>query len=163
MYGLVNKLLHEFLVDEHGVELPEVDYDVFKPYDDAITADMLDAAVSSTTVSRDEILLGFGVYFIEAAFRFYPYLLRAHGQTLGELLCTLNRLHENARTIFLAYDPPSFVVESRGGLGYHIEYTSSRKGLEPLVEGLLVGCVRWFGEDFEVERNGSQFLLHKPQ
>lgn len=163
MYGLVNKLLQEFLVDEHGVELPEVDYDVFKPYDDSITTDLLDAAVASTSVSRDELLLGFGVYFIEAAFRFYPYLLRAHGQTLGDLLYNLNRLHDNARTIFVAYDPPSFVVESRGDLWYRIEYTSSRKGLEPFVEGLLVGCVRWFGEDFEVERNGSQFLLHKPQ
>lgn len=159
MYGLVNKLLHEFLVDEHGVDLPEVDYDVFKPYDDAVTAGMLDAAVASTTVSRDEILLGFGVYFIEAAFRFYPYLLRAHGQTLIDLLFNLDRLHENAKTIFLAYDPPSFTVDRLSDRSYLVTYNSHREGLEPFVEGLLVGCITWFGEDFTVTRRGNKFFL----
>jgi hypothetical protein len=103
-------------------------------------------------------LKGFGVYFIEAAFRFYPYLLRAHGQTFGDLLYNLNRLHDNARTIFLAYDPPRFSVVSTPG-GYIVTYTSNRKGLEPLVEGLLTGCILWFGENLTVTRRQNMFFL----
>ena len=165
MYGLVNKLLHDFLVDEHCVDLPQVDYDVFKQYEDSITFDLLNEGVTQTHATSEELLIGFGVYFIEAAFKFYPYLLRDHGQTLGDLLLNLNRLHRNAKQIFSAYSPPHFSVTPIGDTGYRVVYTSEREGLEPMVLGLLMGCVLWFDEDYTVTRIGdsNEFSLHRPE
>ena len=63
-----------------------------------------------------------------------------------EFLSNLNNMHQVISAQLKELVPPSFLCEKNDDGSITIHYYSSREGLEPFVEGLLIGVCNYFEE-----------------
>jgi hypothetical protein len=125
-------------------------------YPDGVTYALVAAAVAHTGFAADRLLREFGRHWIAYARRAgYEDLLRLVGRDLPDFLANLDAMHARLGLTFAGMDAPSFGVRPLGTEQLEVVYTSSRPGLAPFVEGLLLGLADFFGTEVDVRATGT--------
>jgi hypothetical protein len=168
MYGLINKAVRELIVVEFGSEtwdrvreraqVGEEDFVSMKQYDDAVTYSLVTAASDELGIPAETVLETFGSYWVKyVGADNYGHMMDAAGKTLPEFLMNLDQMHSRVMLTFPDLKPPSFQVTDQVGNRLRLHYYSARKGLAPLVVGLLNGLAEKFDTPIQVEqdREGS--------
>ncbi|MHC4908785.1 MAG: heme NO-binding domain-containing protein [Planctomycetota bacterium] len=157
MYGLVNKGLERYIEQECGNEHSKAivgaalgDVGTFvgmQSYDDSIMIDMLTRYCEVAERRPEDALEGFGRFWISYVIdEGYGDLLSATGDTLEELLESLDTMHTRLGRSFPSMAPPSFTLERQEDGDFHLHYRSSRSGFAPFVLGLIVGLCDMLNE-----------------
>jgi hypothetical protein len=168
MYGLVNQGLKDMVCLDAGqdtwmricqqVGLSHHDFDLMEPYDDALTAKLVAEIAAELNIDGPEVLTRFGKYWIKfTAHQGYGQIMDLFGKDFKTCLKNLNRMHGHMGSMMPGLKPPRFTVVDRGSSTLEIQYSSTRKGLAPMVHGLLIGLAEKFNEKAEIK-----LLLREP-
>jgi hypothetical protein len=126
-------------------------YEATSAYSDQEFADLIARTRELTGQTRREILTSLGAFTAEHVFtKLYPDYFVASGNTRSLLLSVEERIHEVVRATIPGAHPPRLHVRPFGRTGAMISYTSERR-LCDLLEGLVLGTARHFGERLAVE------------
>ena len=121
-----------------------------KSYPDLLTYDLVGIAAEELNTPANVLLEEFGKYWIlYTAEEGYRDILQIYGTDLPTFLTNLNRLHEQITLVMPNLKPPYFSSERIDDANYKLIYKSDRKGLKPMVVGLLYGL----GERFKMKIN----------
>jgi hypothetical protein len=149
MYGLVNSVFKESIVEKYGQQiwslikgdsLPD-DFDHFGHYDDQITEDIV-VKLNEITAKEPEVLLEeFGQYWIGYAKNSeYKRILEVYSTSSIHLIKSLDALHTRLAMAFENLDPPSFWTSELKDNYVLVHYQSKRTlPLEYFVVGLIKG------------------------
>lgn len=122
-------------------------------YDDAITMKLLSAAAERLNLSIPELLEQFGRHWIEyTEQKQFGRILDLAGSDLVSVLKNLDRLHAAVLAAMPSARAPSFTVTEVQDNSVILKYRSQRKGLEPLIKGLLLGLLNRFQLHGEVQQ-----------
>lgn len=101
---------------------------------------------------RATVLRRFGIFAGVSTFRLlFPAYYASHDGTFTFLLDIEQQIHEVVRRTVTAAVPPHLDVRPLSGGGVSITYTSSR-GLCELLEGLVVGVARFYGDAILIDQ-----------
>jgi hypothetical protein len=161
MYGMVNKAVVDLVCTKFGEatwqeikKRAECDIDVFvgmDGYPDALTYRLVAAASQVLGIPPAQVLEAFGEWWVlYTAKEGYGELLRASGRDFTEFLMNLDQLHARVGISMPELTPPSFQVTDLTGDTLRLHYYSRRKGLGPMVVGLLKGLSARFETPVEV-------------
>ena len=167
MYGLVNKAIHDLVMQEHGedaweeiaerADVDSVGFVSMDAYDDDVTYRLVGAASEILEVQASALLEAFGEFWVRYTAREgYGEMLDAAGTDFGAFLANLDGLHVRVGRVMPGLRPPSFAVQELGDDRFRVLYRSDRAGLEPMVVGLLRGLAAKFELDAEVEWDPQQ-------
>lgn len=163
MYGLVNRAIEQMVRRDHGEATWQrirqeagVEVDGFvsnSPYPDEITYRLVGASSRVLGAPADAVLRAFGEFWVlNTALESYGPLMRAGGRTAKEFLLKLPQLHARVQMIFPELRPPEFECSDVTDESLTLHYRTSRPaGLEPFVEGLLLGIGRMFDTPLTVK------------
>ena len=162
MYGMVNKAVRGLVLDAFGedawarihsnAEAP-ADFVAFEQYDDAVTYNLVGAAVEELQMSAEDVLKAFGNYWVaEIAMIAYADIMNQTGTSFVAFLKNLDHMHSRIQVTFPGYSPPSFRVKETGPGEVLLDYYSKREGLLPFVEGLLAGLATHFQQEITIEQ-----------
>lgn len=114
-------------------------------YDDEITFRLLSAAAERLDLPLPDLMEKFGRHWIEyIGQKQFGRLLDIAGRDLLSVLTNLDRLHAAVLAAMPQARVPSFTVVAAQNDSILLRYRSQRKGLEPLIKGLLVGLLNRF-------------------
>ena len=106
-----------------------------------------------------KVLRAFGRHWILfTAAEGYGGLLDITGSDLKTFLSNLNHMHSQVASSMLELEPPSFSVEELENGVLCVHYVTERKGLSPMVVGLLEGLAEKFSVSADVVQ--TQFVDH---
>jgi hypothetical protein len=165
MYGLVNQGVQDLVVQLGGEMLwaaikqrAGVEFETFvgmDVYPDEITGRLVLAVSEALEITPAEVLRAFGKHWILYTGRKgYGAVFETMGRTLPEFLGNLDAMHARLSLSMPHLEPPSFVCEQTGPNQLRLEYYSHRRGLAPMVVGLIDGL----GEVFGLEVRTKQIL-----
>ena len=166
MYGMVNKAFQGMVSNQYGEDKWDeiknkagVDSDFFismEQYPDEVSGKIVGAASEVLEMSPEQFLIQFGEFWITyAANSDYREIFDVSGNTFVELLQNLNDLHTRVGNIMHQLNPPSFKCTDIGNSSLRLHYYSSRKGLAPMVLGLLNGLATRFKTEIDVTHLAS--------
>ncbi|KAL1431397.1 hypothetical protein MTO96_014249 [Rhipicephalus appendiculatus] len=120
-------------------------------YADDVTFKLVQSASEVLEMSPDACLEALGCHFLYFCQQHgYDHILRVLGSNLTDFLTNLDNLHDHLASTYPGMSAPSFRV-SPGPMGsLHLHYCSERKGLHPIVKGLVKAVAREF---FDTEVN----------
>jgi hypothetical protein len=161
MYGLINKAVRGLVLEQFGDDVwarirtragvEDDDFLSMTSYDDAVTYDLVGAASAELGAPAEDILKGFGEYWVRyTAVEGYGQLLDSAGGDLTTFLSNLDQMHARVKLAFPELRPPRFRVSDATDAGLRLHYYSDRPGLAPLVVGLVHGLAARFGDQVEV-------------
>jgi len=167
MYGLVNRAIKEHVLAAAGAQawaeicldagLTDDHFVAMDPYDDAITYDLAASASKVLRAPVDEILVGFGRYWIlyTGAEGWGP-VLDMQGSSVAEVLGNLNSMHARLTSTMPSLVMPDFRVTRSDEDAIIFEYHSKREGLSPMVRGIVEGLAERCGERWDVTHTGHR-------
>ena len=161
MYGLVNKAIYDMVCDRFGEETwqkikqkAEIGVDNFlsmEPYPDDLTHRLVKAASEILGLSPGEIMQAFGEYWVQyTASHGYGDIMDMSSDNMTEFLENLDDLHARVGANFPQLQPPSFECSDQTEDSLNLHYHSTRKGLTPMVLGLLKGLGIRFNTEVEI-------------
>ncbi len=165
MYGLVNRAVKELIVSRAGVEAWQMvcntagvhidDFAAMESYDDDITYRLVGAASQVLDTPAEEILEGFGRYWIlyTGAEGWGP-ILDSQGSSVAEVIGNLNDMHVRIQATMPSLVMPRFQVTRTDDAAIRFEYHSERDGLAPMVLGLMKGLAERCDERWSVAQVG---------
>lgn len=150
MYGMVNKAIVQLITNRYGVDIQRqvlqkagVGHDEFismEQYEDRESVALVVASAEVLNKSPAEMLEEVGEYWIDFALDSdYGDLLYLAGDTLPEILVSLDDLHVRVGESFPALAPPSFWCTNIEENSLTLHYASKRDGLSSMVIGLIKG------------------------
>ncbi len=161
MYGMVNAAVRGLVLEAFGeaswktIHTKAGAPDSFAPmeaYDDAVTYNLVGAAVETLDMSAEAVLHAFGEYWVlKVAKVNYADLMAKTGLDFLDFVKNLDHMHQRIRTTFPDYRPPSFRVRVLDETRFQLDYYSEREGLLPFVEGLMSGLAQHFEVTIELE------------
>lgn len=161
MYGLVNKAIEGLVCDRFGEDTWQtiknkagVDIEAFvsmDAYDDDISYKLVGAASEVLGLPTDKILETFGQYWVlYTAREGYGEMLKMGGDNLCTFLQNLDNLHARVGLSFPKLKPPIFTCTDVKEDSLCLHYYSTRRGLGPMVIGLLKGLSDMFKTEIEI-------------
>ena len=167
MYGLVNKAIKDLVVENHGREkwleicamvgFEESDFISMSPYPDKLTYDLVGAASKVLNTDSSTILEAFGEYWIlYTAEQGYGDLLDLSGSSFTEFLGNLDMLHLRINNMMPELQAPLFSTQNETKNSIELLYKSHRKGLVPMLLGLIKGLGKRFEMVVEIEEVPSE-------
>lgn len=161
MYGLVNKAIADMVrtkFDEatwqtirQKAAVEDETFLSMEGYPDDVTHRLVKAGSEVLGLSPAEIMQAFGEFWVEfTAQEGYGELLDMSGEDLPEFLQNLDNMHARVGVSFPKLKPPSFESIEVDDNELTLEYRSERKGLAPMVVGLVRGLGNRFDTDVEV-------------
>ena len=162
MYGLVNKAIEGMVRDGHGdaawnrirekAGVQDVPFVSNEAYPDDVTYRLVAAASEELATPAEAVLKGFGEYWVlHTAVEAYGPMLRVAGRTFRDFMLYLPRFHVHVQTVFPELRPPDFVCENVREHSLDLHYYSPRPaGLEPFVEGLVLGLGKLFDTPVQI-------------
>jgi hypothetical protein len=156
MHGLIFTGFRAFVASEYPRIAHEVSTDqrhlVTEAYPDADFETVVSRTVELSGDSRRTVLRRFGIFTGISTFRLlYPAYYAEHDDTFSFLLDIEQKIHEVVRATVRQAAPPHLDIRPLSGGGVSIAYTSSR-GLCDLLEGLVVGVSRFYGDAVAIEQ-----------
>ena len=167
MYGLVNQAIEDLVRSGHGdavwtsvrerAGLDDGSFLSMSEYPDATTYSLVRAASEVLELSQQAILEAFGEYWVlYTSKKGYGEMLEMAGSTLPEFLMNLDELHTRLGVIMPHLQPPSFVCSEITEHSLVLAYYSNRRGLAPMVVGLVRGLGKRFDTPVTIERTGGR-------
>lgn len=167
MYGLVNKAVEDLVVSRFGEptweaikEKAGVDVEAFismQGYPDEVTYNLVAAASEILEIPAAAVLETFGEFWVTfTANEGYGHLLDMAGKDIPTFLENLDEMHTRVAVSFPNLRPPSFWCTDVTPEGLRLHYRTHRRGLAPLVVGLLRGLGKRFGTEVEVTLSVSR-------
>ncbi|XP_022108284.1 guanylate cyclase soluble subunit beta-2-like isoform X2 [Acanthaster planci] len=176
MYGFINLCVRALVLDKFGDEAwhkirenagVEDSFITHGCYDDTITLQLVQAASEISGLKVPVILELFGEFFFSFCQKSgYDEMLRALGGNLKSFLENLDSLHSYLSFSYEQMEAPSFRCERRHDNALILHYYSHRKGLHPIVVGIVRAVAKEFfdselkmeviDETHEEERNGKK-------
>lgn len=165
MYGFVHCALEDMVRAKFGAEAWEKilkkgrirmhggSFLMHRVYADELTLKLIHSSAEVLGLSVDACLEALGCHFLYFCQQHgYDHILRVLGSNLTDFLTNLDNLHDHLASTYPGMSAPSFRV-SPGPMGsLHLHYCSERKGLHPIVKGLVKTVAREF---FNTEVNVS--------
>jgi len=166
MYGIINQSIQELVLRDFGEEtwltiLAKSNVDVVEfanhtVYDDAYTYRLAAGAAEVLNTTLEDILKRFGEFWIlDISMKKYPSMTASGGQNIHEFMINLPKFHNRVYLTYPHLIAPEFNVKETDE-GIWVEYHSKRSGLAPLMEGMLHGIIKMFGEKMEVSHIKSK-------
>ena len=160
MYGIINQSIQELVIRDFGEEtwltilskskVDVVDFDNHTVYDDSYTYRLAGAASEVLNTSLENVLKLFGEFWIlDISMKKYPSMTASGGQNIYEFMTNLPKFHNRVYLTYTHLIAPEFNVQIKEE-EILVEYHSKRSGLAPLMEGMLHGIIKMFGEKMEV-------------
>ena len=164
MYGLLNAALREFVASRHGSSTWDTiaqnagvsvnHFHKMDPYPDELIYRLVGATAAVTEQSVDCILEGFGEFWVTyTAEQGYGPMFDIAGDSLRDFLLSLDELHVRVGRSFPKLVPPSFRFEPIDPQTLRMHYLSQRKGLCPMIPGLLRGLSTRFKTPIQVRED----------
>lgn len=156
MHGLIFTGFRAFV----GSEYPAIAAEVWanerhlagNAYPDEEFEAILTRTVELSGDPRETVLRRFGIFAGISTFRLlYPTYYAAHDDTFSFLLDIEQQIHEVVRRTVPDAAPPHLDIRPLSGGGLSIAYTSSR-GLCELLEGLVIGVARFYGDAILIDQ-----------
>jgi hypothetical protein len=162
MYGLINQALKDLVAAKAGATtwrkiclsagISAEDFDELLPYDDALTYRLVELTAEALQATPEDILKMFGNRWVTfTANQGYGQIMEIFGRDLRTCLRNLNHMHGHMGAMMPDLHPPRFVVEEHAPNSITLHYHSARKGLGPLVIGILEGLADKFNEKIEID------------
>ena len=161
MYGLINKSIEGLITKEFGEDAwlqikknagsSETNFVGLNYYPDDVTFNLVFAASKYTGLSVDALLEAFGEFWVlYVAEEGYGDFLKMGGSSLPEFLKNLNKMHETISVYMPELVVPVFDVRNETEHELTLQYRSTRKGLSPMVLGLVKGLGKKFNTPCEI-------------
>lgn len=162
MYGLVNLAIQELVCSQYGADKWQqvceiagasgVYFQRMQSYPDALTYKLIEGVSLVLGITADEALFALGEYFVLHTGREgYGHLFALAGRSLLEFLHNLDVLHSRVGQNFAGLSPPSFQCEDLGPRSVRLRYYTDRRGLCPMVRGLLGGLAGHFATPASIQ------------
>jgi hypothetical protein len=180
MYGMIRNALRDLVVAHHGPAVWEAvcrragqspnSVLALDAFPDAEIFALVKSASEELGASPPALLETFGEHWIDYAKRSgYRDYLDGIGDTLAEFLSNLDELHARITLMMPQLLPPQFAVRDLGDGGFELKYTSARRGMSPMVIGIVRGLARYKGRGVRIElarprgpgENCDTFLVHE--
>ena len=179
MNGAVNEALKDYVIKNYGLNTwdkvkadcnyEEVLFYSTLNYSDRSTGEIIQATHRITGVDLDEILVGFGEFWIlHIGMKKYSTLLRSAGSKFEEFLLNLPHFHSRIMLLYPKIIPPEFDVVKTAELQLLLSYYSSKNGLTMFIYGLINGIAKMFNRKINItiitrKKEGAecdQFLIN---
>jgi hypothetical protein len=156
MHGLIFTSFRAFVASEYPAISGDVWADTRYLATEAYSDEEFEAVVARTTESsgdsRNTVLRRFGIFAGVSTFRLlYPAYYAGHDDTFSFLLDIEQQIHEVVRRTVPDSAPPHLDIRALSSGGVSIAYTSSR-GLCELLEGLVIGVARFYGDALQIDQ-----------
>lgn len=166
MYGMINTAIKQLVTDlmgetgwkkvleKSGIE--QNHFEMLSVYDDQVTYKLVASVCEFTGKTPDEILHGFGNFWVPYASKVgYEPLLRLFGPDFKTCLKNLNRMHDHMGAMMPGLVPPEFEIEKENSeKSLVLLYRSKREGLASMVSGLLESLGERYGLKVACEYQG---------
>ena len=173
MYGMINVAIKELVVTKFGkqkwneiCEEVKLEDDMFQDlqyYPDHTTYQLVAAASKILSLAPDLILKEFGTYWIQyTADVGYGPIMDLFGGDFSSCLKNLNNMHARMGLNMPNLKPPRFELQEIDKSNFVLEYYSSRKGLDSMVTGMILGLATKFKIRAEI-KNLSEDSNQNPQ
>jgi hypothetical protein len=156
MHGLIFHAFRSFLASGYGSATDRIwadagAYDVTQAHPDADFLELVERAATATGLSPDDLLRRFGEFAAMRTFAdLYPDYYRESGGARAFLLSVEDHIHALVRRAVPDAQPPRLHAMPLGDRGVAITYSSERQ-LCNLLEGLVRGTARFYGEEVTLE------------
>ncbi|XP_050039223.1 guanylate cyclase soluble subunit beta-1-like [Dermacentor andersoni] len=167
MYGFIHCALEDLvtkkfgaetwkmLLKKSGIAMHGASFLMHKVYTDEMTLKLVAAACEVLGLDLDTCLEAFGEHFLYFCQQHgYDHILRVLGSNMADFLTNLDNLHDHLASTYPGMRAPSFRVTPGPSGQILLHYYSDRKGLHPIV----LGIVKVVGREFfntEVRANIS--------
>lgn len=163
MYGMVNKAVEVMVrsaydeptwqrIKQHA-EVGEALFVTMDQYPDDVTYRLVGAASHVLEQPADEILRAFGHFWTSYTAREgYRELLYLAGDSFLACLQNLDNLHARVGLSYPQLQPPSFYCSDVTEHTVCLHYLSERRGLAPMVIGLLYGLAELFNTSITIQQ-----------
>lgn len=145
--GMVDRIIGAAKLPNDGA------YTSVGTYDHRELVRLLDAMSEASGASVPDLLRRFGVYLFNRFAVLYPRLFEGIPGAFEFLRATDEVVHVEVQKLYPDAELPRFMCESSEADELVLIYSSPR-GLGDLAEGLIQGCVSYFGESLRVHRTG---------
>lgn len=157
MYGIINQSIQELILKEFGEEtwlrilnksgVDVAEFQNHEVYDDSYTYKLAGAISEILDTKLENVLKMFGEFWIiEISQKKYPSMMATGGSCFKEFMLNLPTFHNRVYLTYPKLIAPEFKVREDNE-SLLVEYHSAREGLAPLMEGMLIGITKMFGED----------------
>ena len=157
MYGIINQSIQELILKEFGEEtwlrilnksgVGVAEFQNHEVYDDSYTYKLAGAIAEILDTTLENVLKMFGEFWIiEISQKKYPSMMATGGSSFKEFMLNLPTFHNRVYLTYPKLIAPEFKVREDNE-SLLVEYHSAREGLAPLMEGMLIGITKMFGED----------------
>lgn len=178
MYGLVNKAIEDLITERYGLEswlkvchVAGYDDNGFiglKSYPDELTFRLVHAASEVLDANPDSLLEAFGEYWVlYTGTKGYGQLMDMAGKTFPDFVKNLDFLHHRVSNMMPQLAPPFFSTLNETDESLRLMYRSHRKGMLPMLKGLIKGLAVKFEIDCTLEvdsivetESGTQAVLN---
>jgi hypothetical protein len=156
LHGLIFHAFRSFLANGYGSTTDRIwvdvgSYDVTQAHPDADFLELVERAAAATGLPQRDLLRRFGEFAAMRTFAdLYPDYYRESGGARSFLLSVEDHIHALVRRAVPDAQPPRLHVMPLGDRGVAITYTSERN-LCDLLEGLVLGTARVYGEEVTIE------------
>jgi hypothetical protein len=155
MHGIIFASLHDYARERLGSDAAQEVfegrfYSMSAAHPDDEFARLLERTGHRLGLDVETLLYDFGAFTAESTFaHLYPAFYVIAGDTRSFLLSVEIRIHELVRATVPDAAPPALTARPLGDGGVEIEYVSPRR-LCRLLEGLVAGTGRYYGEQIEI-------------
>ncbi|XP_077520447.1 guanylate cyclase soluble subunit beta-1-like [Amblyomma americanum] len=157
MYGFIHCALEDLvtkkfgadtwkmLLEKSGIAMHGASFLMHKVYTDDMTLKLVAAACEVLGLDLDTCLEAFGEHFLYFCQQHgYDHILRVLGSNMADFLTNLDNLHDHLASTYPGMRAPSFRVTPGPSGQILLHYYSDRKGLHPIV----LGIVKVVGKEF---------------
>lgn len=163
MYGIVNKVIKDYLVSHHGEEFwrevtkaIDIDENVFvldQTHPDEITFALIARAAEVLNISERELNLALGEHWVlETGLVNAGVIMRSAADDLKGFLTVLPNIHARVMLAYPLARAPEFHCSDVSDRSMRLHYHSERDGLTDYMEGLLRGLGKFYETDIEIKR-----------
>ena len=160
MKGIINKGIQELVEAKFGAEAwdkvkelakcEEPFFSASDDYPDQMTLDLVTAASEVSGLPPEAVLVEFGKFWVpNTGVRSYPTFFKLAGKNAREFLLNMDRVHKQATKNIPNARPPSFDYEELPD-GRLLMHYRSKRGLCPVLRGLIIGVGIYFDQDLKV-------------
>lgn len=162
MYGIVNKVISDYIITNHGTEIWQavktdaaVAIDNFvlnEVYPDEVTFSLLQSTAKILNLSMRDLNLVLGKHWVLGADLVNAQLYMCSGAPdLKTFLQLLPVLHSRVMLIYPKAKAPEFKCTVITDNVVLVDYFSERTGFEDYLEGLLMGLAEYYDERVEIK------------
>jgi hypothetical protein len=139
------------MADQREVSGPDGGWDANARYDPEALARLIGRVSAATGIATPEVLRRFGAHLFGRFAALYPVFFLEDTSCLDFLAGIDTTIHGEIQKLYPDAEFPRFECARPAADRLELTYRSDR-GLADFAEGLLLGCIAYFGEPIRLER-----------